>query len=116
MHLYQVKVPLWCLSLICLMSLSHNELALCHGSMATVPVAWLQVTADLMSPHGGNPMGHALMLCLLLNHLIGTKGSNDLKTGLLVHLIHSITCLISTTIPISFFYNSVALLTCVLLA
>jgi hypothetical protein len=62
-------------------------------------------------------MGHALMLCLLLNHSIEMKGFNDLKTGLLVvHLIHSITCLISTTIPISFFYNSVALLTCVLLA
>jgi hypothetical protein len=63
-------------------TLSRNEeLALCHGPIATVPVAWLQGTADLTSPHGGNPMGHALVLCLSLNHLIGTKGFNDLKTG-----------------------------------
>jgi hypothetical protein len=55
-------VPLWCLSLIPKpVTLSRNEeLALCHGPIATVPVAWLQGTADLTSPHGGNPLGHAL--------------------------------------------------------
>jgi hypothetical protein len=63
---FRAKVPLWCLSLIQLVTrgeLVVQRLALCHGPIATVyPVAWHQVTVDLfMSPHGGNRMGHLLM-------------------------------------------------------
>jgi hypothetical protein len=59
-------------------------------------------TADLMSPHGGNPMDGSYTHAVFVSEpLIGTKGFNDLKAGYLVHLIHSITCLLSiVTTPI----------------
>jgi hypothetical protein len=41
-----------------------------------------QGTADLMSPHGGNPMDGSYTHAVFVSEpLIGTKGFNDLKTG-----------------------------------